>query len=73
MPMPAESLTPRSTPDDVQKAISATIERLISEGHPKAEAQAMAYAMARRASMMGAASSQGGRMIRSALEPTGGK
>jgi len=50
MPLPAESLTPESSPEQIQEAISASIEKCMQEGgKTQEECAAMAYSMARQA------------------------
>jgi SOS response regulatory protein OraA/RecX len=49
MPTPADRLTERSTPEEIQQAISTTISQLVNEGYPQDQAVAIAYSQARRA------------------------
>ena len=48
MPMPAESLTPQSTAEEVRAAISATIAKCVEEGGEQKQCTAIAFSMARR-------------------------
>ena len=49
MPMPAEGLTKNSPPDQIQDAISKSIEMCMKEGKDQKQCAAMAYSMAREA------------------------
>jgi len=50
MPLPAEGLTPQSTPEEIQAAISDSIKQCMDEGsREQDQCVAMAYSMARRA------------------------
>jgi len=49
MPLPTESLTKDSSDDEIQRAISATIEQLVNEGREQDQAIAIAYSSAREA------------------------
>ena len=68
MPLPAESLTPDSSDEQVKQAISDSIAQCMHEGGRELEqCVAMAYAMMRRATGKGAGG--GGRnRIRAGLE-----
>jgi len=54
MPMAVERLTPQSSPDEVTRAISASIKELLDSGAAKDEAQAsaIAYSAARKSTGM---------------------
>ena len=47
MPMPAESLTAQSTPEQVRQAISDTIAKCVAEGGKQEQCVAIAYSMAK--------------------------
>ena len=49
MPLPTESLTPDSTDEQIQAAISAAIEQLMAEGRDQDQAVAIAHETARKA------------------------
>jgi len=49
MPLAVENLTPDSTDQQIQDAISATIKKLMEEGKEQKEAAGQAYGMAREA------------------------
>ena len=59
MPTRAEQLTPRSSPEEIQIAISASISKLVREGREQDQAIAIAHEQARKATGK-------------ALEPEGG-
>ena len=49
MPTPAQSLTPNSTPEEIDAATKATVMQLLDEGIPQEEAVAQAMEQVRRA------------------------
>lgn len=50
MPLPAENLTPDSSPEQIQEAISKSIEQCMQEGtRPQKECAGMVYSMAKEA------------------------
>lgn len=49
MPLPAETLTPNSTDEEISMAISESIKMCVAEGKDQKQCAAMAYDMARRA------------------------
>lgn len=50
MPLPAENLTPDSSPERIQEAISASIQQCMREGgRTQEQCAAIAYSMARTA------------------------
>lgn len=49
MPSPAQSLTPNSSPEEIDAALKATVMQLIDEGVPQEEAVAQAMEQVRRA------------------------
>ena len=49
MPLQVEGLTPVSSEEEVQDAISASISQCMREGRPQDQCIAMAYEMARNA------------------------
>jgi len=49
MATPAESLTPNSTPEEIEAATKATVMQLLDEGVPQEEAVAQAMEQVRRA------------------------
>ena len=54
MPLPAEGLTAQSTDDEIQQAISASIEQCMQEGgRAQEQCIAMAHEMARKATGKG--------------------
>lgn len=49
MPLPAQSLTPTSSDEEIQSAISESIRMCINEGNEPDQCKGMAYSMARTA------------------------
>jgi hypothetical protein len=53
MPLPAESLTPRSSDEEIKAAIAESIALCIEEGKEQDQCVAIAYSMAREATGKG--------------------
>lgn len=47
MPTPAESLKPESTDEEIQSAVSASVQQLVREGFPQDQAVQIALQQAR--------------------------
>ena len=48
MPLAAEGLSPTSSDDEIQAAISASIKQCVDEGREQDQCIAMAYSMAKK-------------------------
>lgn len=49
MPMPTETLKPESSDEEIRKAISDAVSKLVDEGFPQEQATAIAFEQARKA------------------------
>ena len=49
MPLQVQGLNPNSSPDDIKRAIAASIEQCINEGKPRSSCIAMVYRYAEKA------------------------